>query len=278
VSTPLRLGISTCPNDTYAFHGLLSGAVAATGLELEIELHDVQELNERLLAGALDAAKASFHAALRAGAELVVLPCGAALGFGLGPVLLAPSDRATPPDPLVLCPGEWTTATLLWRLLHPGEGHVEQVVFDQIMPALAEGRADLGVCIHEGRFTWRAHGLRLVEDLGSRWERRTCAPLPLGGIVARRDLGTRALESLRAAIARSLEHARAHPEAALATMRRHAQEQRDEVLWAHVELYVNNWTRDLGRQGRGALEALRRAACEAGLIAPDAPALEVFEG
>lgn len=282
MSERLRVGISTCPNDTFAFHGLLTGAVGARGLELEFELADVETLNERFLAGELDAAKCSFHAALRAPKEHWVLPAGSALGFGVGPVLLSSEARALPApgaeeEPRVLCPGAWTTASLLYRILHPRVGRIEQVVFSSILPALAARRADFGVCIHEGRFTFREHGLHLVEDLGASWEARHGLPLPLGGILARRSLGLARARALALAIGDSIDHARARPAAALATMRAHAQEQRDEVLWAHVELYVNSWTRALGAQGARALSALERAARGAGLFAEREGRLEVLD-
>lgn len=132
----------------------------------------MQALNERWLAGEFDIAKTSFAAALSAAEHSLVLPVGAALGRGVGPVVLArPGARSA--DPRVLAPGEHTTATLLWRVLHPGCGELRQVVFSEIMPALARGAANLGVCIHEGRFTYQQHGLELVEDLGASWERST---------------------------------------------------------------------------------------------------------
>jgi 1,4-dihydroxy-6-naphthoate synthase len=270
VIRPLRLGISTCPNDTFAFHALLSGELRPRGIELAIELCDIQELNERLRDGTLDAAKISFATALELAAELVVLPSGSALGFGVGPVLLAAAERALPepgaqPAPRVLCPGAGTTASLLWALLHPGVGVVEQVVFSAILPALAARRADFGVCIHEARFTWREHGLHLVEDLGAAWEARTGAPLPLGGLCARRAVGREPLERLQEAVRASLERSLADPERALPTMRRHAQEASDAAIRAHVELYVNEWTVDLGAEGRRALAALAREARAAGL-------------
>ena len=267
MSRPLRLGISTCPNDTFAFHGLMSGAVSAEGLELAFDLFDVQELNERMLAGRFDAAKVSFHAALALAADTVVLPAGSALGFGNGPLLLAaPSaDREAPDRPRVLAPGRWTTAALLWHLFH-GHGQLEHVVFSDIFPALQRGEADLGVCIHEGRFTWRAAGLTFVEDLGERWERETGVPLPLGGIVARRDLPAGVAERLGAAIAASIAWGQDHREDCLESMGRYAQEMDDEVLWAHVDLYVNQHTLDLGPEGRTALAALEDLARSRGLV------------
>ncbi|MEM7310144.1 MAG: MqnA/MqnD/SBP family protein [Planctomycetota bacterium] len=267
----LRIGISTCPNDTFAFHALLTGAVQAEGLELSFELLDVQELNERMLAGRFDAAKVSFHAALALAADTFVLPSGSALGHGVGPLLLAAApDRTPAPAALVLCPGRWTTATLLYRLFHPDGGRIEHRVFSDIFPALQGAEVDLGVCIHEGRFTWREAGLSYVEDLGERWEAETGLPLPLGGIVARRDLGAEALESLQEAIHASLSWALAHREDCLPTLRRYAQELSDDVLWAHVDLYVNERTLDLGREGGVALAALADLARARGLLAPGA--------
>ncbi len=269
----LRVGISTCPNDTFAFHGLLSGAVECREAALEFELHDVQTLNERFRRGELDVAKVSFAALLDSGERAWVLPVGAALGFGVGPVLLrSPHPTAAP---RVLAPGAHTTANLLWRLFHPGEGEPQQVVFSQIMPALARGEARLGVCIHEGRFTYREHGLELAEDLGQRWESATGLALPLGGIAVRRELGAPLAQALGDAIGRSLDHARADREGALLSMRRYAQETSDEVLWKHVELYVSDETRALTPRGRAALVELGERAASAGLAPAGRAALEV---
>ena len=148
----IRLGISTCPNDTFAFHGLLTRAVDWRGLDFQIELLDVETLNERLLAGDFDVCKASFHAALLAADRVVVLPSGSALGFGVGPLLLAaqPGTRPTHAGQLTLCPGRHTTAALLFDLFYPRSTRVEQVVFSEIMPRLQARTADFGVCIHEG--------------------------------------------------------------------------------------------------------------------------------
>ena len=176
----------------------------------------------------------------------------------------------------VLCPGAHTTATLLYELFHAGEGALEQVVFSDIMPALEAGAADFGVCIHEGRFTWRAHGLALVEDLGAAWEEATAAPLPLGGILARHALGAGTIGAVSAVIRDSLAHGRAHRAETVPTMRRHAQELTDEVMFQHVDLYVNDWTSDLGDTGRAALETLDRQSRRAGLATGGAPPLRVY--
>jgi 1,4-dihydroxy-6-naphthoate synthase len=273
VTAPLRVGLSTCPNDTFAFHALLEGEVDAGGLDVEWTLADVQELNEAMRAGELDAAKVSFHAALRMADRVRVLRAGSALGFGVGPVLIGGPGRTTE-SPRVLAPGADTTASMLLALYRPELCPPEQVVFSAILPALARGRADLGVCIHEGRFTFESLGLELVEDLGATWEADTGAPLPLGGVVCRAE---RAAEGRRlsAALAASIDWAGANREATLPTLRRHAQELSDDVLWAHVDLYVNARTRDLGAEGRAALAALAERAADRGLV-PRGTRLEVL--
>lgn len=278
----IRLGISTCPNDTFAFHGLLTRKVDWRGLEFQTELLDVQELNDRLFAEDFDVAKASFHAALLLANDLGVLPSGSALGFGVGPLLLAakpgirPSDFHANGQPMrILCPGQHTTAYLLYRLFHEGEGKVEQVVFSEIMQALQQGTADFGVCIHEGRFTWKEQGLANFEDLGTTWEARTGTPLPLGGILARHVLGSDTLRTVQAVIRDSLEYGLAHRAETAETMRQYAQELDEAVMYAHVDLYVNDWTVELGTTGRQALARLSAEAARAGILPAGLRPLEV---
>ena len=278
---PIRLGISTCPNDTFAFHGLLTKAVDWHGLEFEIDLLDIEQLNERLLGDGsddFDVGKVSFHAALGAAERIVVLPTGSALGFGVGPLLLAAMPESTPCDTtqLTLCPGRHTTAALLFALFHPGSTRVEQAVFSEIMPRLQAGSADFGVCIHEGRFTWQQQGLTLVEDLGLRWEAETGLPLPLGGIVASQSLPADTIARVQRVIADSLRFALANPAAPLPTMRDHAQDLDDSVLMQHVDLYVNDQTLDLGPLGQRALDELCVRAAAVGL--GSGGRLEIFPG
>jgi len=265
-SEPIRLGISTCPNDTFAFHALMNGLVELQGLRFQVELLDVQQLNNRLLAGDFDVAKASFHAALMITKETIVLPSGSALGFGNGPLLLSrhanrlPSDFDSESPPLVLCPGQTTTATMLYRLFYPQPCDMKQVVFSEIMPGLQNGDADFGVCIHEGRFTWQQQGLNRVADLGETWARETSQPLPLGGILARRSLGQSVIGRVQRVIRDSIQFGLANRQATLPTMRRYAAEFADDVLMSHVDLYVNDHTVDLGETGRQALQCLSQMA------------------
>ena len=278
--TTIHLGISTCPNDTFAFHGLLTRSVDWRGLNFDVELIDIQQLNDRLFAGEFDVAKTSFHAALMLAKETVVLPSGSALGFGVGPLLLSAreADQPTNSNQVTLCPGKDTTASLLFQLFYPATTQIRHVVFSEIMPDLKNKKADFGVCIHEGRFTWQNEGLGLVEDLGTRWEKETACPLPLGGIVARRSLGADTIATVQAVIHDSLKLARANPGVALPTMRKYAQEFDDDVLMKHVDLYVNDWTVELGTVGENALNELSRRAQKIGLLPHNSPALQIFAG
>ncbi len=275
MSDTIHLGISTCPNDTFTFHALMNRLVDWRGLDFQIELLDIQELNDRLFADRFDVAKTSFHAALLLADRYVVLPSGSALGFGVGPLLLSCKAETAPmsDDQVTLCPGQHTTAALLFRLFYADTTRVEHVVFSDIMPKLKSGDADFGVCIHEGRFTWQNEGLGLVEDLGTRWESETNCPLPLGGLVASKNLGDQKIDTVQAVVRDSLEFALADRAAALPSMRKYAQEFDDDVLMKHVDLYVNEWTRDLGEVGANALAELSARAKSVGLTKADAPAL-----
>lgn len=274
----IHLGISTCPNDTFTFHGLMTRSVDWRGLEFEVELIDIQQLNDRLFQGDFDVAKTSFHAALLLANETVVLPSGSALGFGVGPLLLSSEPGVVPSDDtkVTLCPGQHTTASLLNSLFYPATTRVEHVVFSDIMPMLERKEADFGVCIHEGRFTWEQHGLGFVEDLGTRWETETSCPLPLGGIVARRSLTDDVIATVQSVIRESLEFALADRETALQTMRRYAQEFNDDVLFQHVDLYVNEWTTNLGTVGRESLKQLSQRAQSISLVSESHRPIEVF--
>lgn len=274
----IHLGISTCPNDTFAFHGLMNRLVDMRGLTFNVELLDIQELNNRLFAGDFDVAKTSFHAALHLADETVVLPSGSALGYKVGPLLLSAKPDGAPKSKaqVTLCPGEHTTAAMLFRIFFPETTRIEHCVFSDIMPSLQRSNADFGVCIHEGRFTWQQAGLGCVADLGTMWEETTNCPLPLGGIVARKSLDDDVISRVQKVVHDSLKLALSDPDRPLPTMRKHAQEFDDEVLMKHVDLYVNEWTVDLGETGAAALFELSARARQAGLISNGAAALQVF--
>ncbi len=266
---PIHLALSTCPNDTFLIHGLYSGAVDARGLDLRLHFGDVQELNEGLRAGRFQVSKGSYALALQLGRTCRVLRVGSALGFGVGPLLLARPDWQPDEVPKrVLCPGADTTATLLFRALYPEGSDLHQVVFSDIMPALQRGEADWGVCIHEGRFTYAESGLRLVADLGKRFESAAQSPLPLGGLFAGPELEEATLQTLEAVLADSLRYGWQHRNEAAETMGRFAQELSRDVMDQHVDLYVNAWTADLGEVGARAIARLGDFAERAGWMDP----------
>jgi 1,4-dihydroxy-6-naphthoate synthase len=272
----LRVGISPCPNDTFAFHAILERRIDMRGFELDVELVDVQQLNDGLFAGRYDVAKASFHAALLLSDRFVVLASGAALGFGVGPLLVAAGPGTAPsPQSRVLCPGRTTTATLLYHCLYPHHGTITQAVFTDIGPAILRGDADLGVLIHEGRLTYQRDGLTLVEDLGTSFERLADAPVPLGGILAHRTLPDGVAAEFASLLRESIAYGWANRDEALVTIRRHAQEMDESVIWPYVELYVNDHTVDLGPEGARALAVLEQTGRAAGLFAGDLPPLTV---
>jgi len=272
----IRLGISPCPNDTFAFHAILKRRIDMHDFEVETELVDVQTLNDGLVEGRYDIAKASFHAALLMADRFDVLGAGSALGFGVGPLLVAARPEVSPgPASRVLCPGETTTATLLYHCLHPGQGTISHVVFSEIGPALRRGDADLGVLIHEGRLTYQRDGLTLVEDLGASFERLASAPVPLGGILASRSLPDGAAAAFSDLLRASIAYGWEHREETLETIRPHAQEMDEDVIWPYVALYVNDHTVALGEEGARALRVLEQTARTAGVVPDGLPPIRI---
>ncbi|MCM2265696.1 MAG: 1,4-dihydroxy-6-naphthoate synthase [Desulfuromonadales bacterium] len=268
MTSTLTLGYSPCPNDTFIFHALVHGLVPIAGVTVRERLEDVETLNRLALDGVLDLTKISYHALGHLRDRYALLRSGGALGRGCGPLVIATQPMTMPAlrGKRIAIPGELTTANLLLQLYGEGYGNVLPVPFDRIMPTLRAGEAAAGVIIHESRFTYQTAGFFAVQDLGAWWEAETGLPIPLGGILARRDLGTETIRAVDAAIRASLEHARAHPDAARAYIRAHAQELDDAVTAAHINLYVNDFSRDLGAEGVRAVETLLARAEARGLI------------
>lgn len=274
----LRFGFSPCPNDTFAFHAAVHGGAAAHGLELLPQLADIEALNERAVAGPdrLEVTKVSLPALARAAAHYAVLPSGAALGFGVGPLVVqrpggARRSLADLGDAVVAVPGLHTTAFLLLAALGPSPRQVVPMRFDRILAAVARGEVDAGLVIHESRFTYRASGLECLADLGELWERRTGGPLPLGVIAARRDLPRATFAALGAALRASVLAARQDPGASAEYVRAHAQELDAQVCAQHIALYVNDYTVDLGALGRTAVEQLVADGRRRGVLPPGPP-------
>ena len=268
----ISLGISPCPNDTYIFHALLHGLVP-TSFDIDLHMADVEDLNARAVAGTLDVTKLSVGAVAQIMDRYALLDSGAALGWGCGPLVVArgPMTAEERGRARMAIPGRMTTANLLLEINGAFQGVREEMVFDQVIPAVAGGRVDAGVIIHEGRFTYAHYGLHALLDLGAWWEEAFKAPLPLGAIAARRDMDPALARDVEKAIAASMDYARAHPEAARDFIRAHAQEMSPEVTDAHVRTFVTDFSRSLGTQGRKAVSTLvERAAAMQGRDLPEA--------
>ena len=262
---PLKVGLSPCPNDTFIFGPLIQGYVKAS-FPYEFVLEDVEALNLRALEGLFPVTKLSFGVLPETLDTYELLPTGAALGYGCGPLLVAKSPQLDLTGARVAVPGLHTTAYLLLRFY---AGEVKEIIalrYDEIIPALKNGKADAGLLIHEGRFVYRRHGLYALVDLGKWWEEKTGLPLPLGGIFVRRNLPpktkTLILEDLRA----SLHFARENLSRIWDFICQHARELQPEIIQKHIETFVNRFTFELGQEGREAIMAFVNLLEENGLL------------
>jgi 1,4-dihydroxy-6-naphthoate synthase len=256
----LSLGISPCPNDTFVFSAWVHGQV--DGPAVEVRFADIDVLNKT--ARSHDVVKVSYAALPELLDDYALLPCGGALGHGVGPLVLARSAEQDLDGARIAVPGEQTTAYLLLRLWRRGFD-VTVMPFEQIMPAVRDGAVDAGLVIHESRFTYPTYGLVCLQDLGTWWEEETGLPIPLGAVVARRELDASALA---ATVRASVEHAWADPSASAAFVAAHSQEMDADVCQQHIDLYVNEFTRELGEAGYAAVEALLGRAADEGLVPP----------
>jgi len=261
----MKLGYSLCPNDTFIFYALVHGKVPAPAPVEEV-LEDVETLNRWALEGRLELTKISYAAYGRLRDRYVALRSGGALGRGVGPLLVARQPRELA-GARIAHPGRNTTAFLLLSMMLTGTPFEPvELRYDRIMPAVASGQVDAGLIIHESRFTYPEHGLQKLFDLGEWWEAETGLPLPLGAILARRDLGEELIREMNRAVRASLEYAYQHPEEPTDYVRRYADELSGEVTAAHIETYVNEFSLDVGEEGEAAVAELFTRAEKLGLI------------
>lgn len=268
---PLSIGYSPCPNDTFIFYGLTHQRVDLAGVTFDQPfLEDVETLNRWAMERRLDVTKLSFHALGHVLDEYCILSAGSALGRGCGPLLVgaAEIDLTKPAKLRVAIPGRYTTAALLFRLFLPECAQLEEMRFDAIMEAVQTGKVDAGVIIHEGRFTYTDLGLVCLQDLGKWWEETTGYPIPLGCIAARRSLGKELIEHIDKAIKASVQWSFKHPDQSLPYIRCHAQELEQDVIQNHIDLYVNDFSVDLGVQGMAAVDHFIKMGRAAGIL-PD---------
>ncbi len=261
----LTLGYSPCPNDTYIFYALVHGRLEGAPQVQEV-LQDIETLNGMASRRELDVVKVSFHALGHLRSDYCLLHAGGALGRGCGPLVVARQPITDLATCRVAIPGRMTTAALLVKLFAPDLTEVVEMPFHHILEATRAGDVDAGVIIHESRFTYQRLGLQKVVDLGAWWESSTGHAIPLGGIAARRSLGTERITAIDRAVRDSVDYAHAHPDEVRDYVAAHAQEMDREVMEAHIGLYVNNYTLDYGRDGIAAITDLLERAAVAGIL------------
>jgi 1,4-dihydroxy-6-naphthoate synthase len=253
----LTFGFSPCPNDTFAYHALVHGLVDAP-FRVQPVLLDIEELNRRAHEGAFDLTKLSVGAFAAVGDRYRLLRSGAAMGHGVGPFVVAkharPLEEAV--GGTIAIPGRETTAFCLLRLAAPSLGSVIELRYDRILSAVEYGEVDAGLIIHESRFTYQDHGVVKIVDLGDWWEHETRLPVPLAGICARADLDAGLAAEAERAIRDSVAYAFAHRDASRTYVRAHSQEMSDAVCDAHINLYVNEHSLDIGDEGLRAIQRL----------------------
>lgn len=272
----LSLGFSPCPNDTFIFDAMIHNKVDTEGLSFEVSYEDVETLNQKAFKTELDITKLSYHAYAYLTEKYVLLHSGSALGHGVGPLLICKSEelanmpltelRQIMSQLKIAIPGKYTTANFLLNMAFPESQNKSEMKFFEIEPALLDGKIDLGVIIHENRFTYQEKGLKKIIDLGEYWEQQTHCPIPLGGIMIRRELDPEIKQKVNRIIRRSVKFAFDNPESGMQFISSHAQEMSEDVIKKHIELYVNNYSVDLGEVGRNAVEIFFDQARKSGQI------------
>ena len=251
----LRLAISPCPNDTFMFDAIVNKRIDLEGYTFDVEYHDIEQLNERVLGGEAEVSKCSTALLRAVGERYRLLDSGSALGRGNGPLLVRRKGETTPIRRIAV-PGIYTTANALIGRLFPDIEERVPMLFSQIAASVERGEFDAGVLIHEGRFVYERRNLELVADLGLEWERQMELPLPLGSIIVDRSLGEEVARDVERLIRRSIEYAFANPSSSRDFIKSHAQELEDDVIDKHIALFVNDFSLTLGDEGRRAVKEL----------------------
>ena len=254
----LSLGISTCPNDTFIFDAMVNGKIDTCNLAFDCHLTDVEELNRNAFNEKVDITKISYHAYAHIADRYILINSGSALGFNNGPLIVAGSKKN--PDELkdkpIAIPGKFTTANLLMSVIYPWLINKHEYLFSEIEDIVSKGQAAAGLLIHENRFTYQNKDLYKVADLGEEWENQTGMPVPLGGIAVRRELGNEIAVKVEKTLASSIDFAYKNPESAYDFVRKYAAAMDWDVMKKHINLYVNEFSRDLGTLGRDAVKLL----------------------
>ena len=249
----LKLGFSPCPNDTFMFDALVHQKINTEGLDFDFVLADVEQLNTWAFKGKLDITKLSFNAFSKCIADYILLDSGSALGKGCGPLLITKPGQILMPDSKIAIPGKYTTANLLLSISNPEYSNKSEIIFSEIEDEVLLGNFDAGLIIHENRFTYKQKGLEKAKDLGDFWEQETGLPLPLGGIVVKREFSFEIQKKIDRVLRKSIEYAFKNRDSSLDFVKSHAQEMDAKVIQSHINLYVNDFSVDLGVRGRKAI-------------------------
>ncbi len=264
----LTLGFSTCPNDTFIFDAAVHKKIDTLGIDFEVVLGDVEELNKKAFEGEIDITKLSYHAYAYASNNYVLLNSGSALGNNNGPLLI--SKKKIYPDEIndlkIAIPGKYTTANLLLGIAYPQSKNKVTYLFSDIEDAILEEEVDAGLIIHENRFTYEAKGLKKIIDLGEFWENHSQMPIPLGGIVIHRKYSVEFQNKISNIIKCSIKYAYKNPTSSLNYIKKYAQEMNAEVMKKHIDLYVNKYSLELGIKGKKAIKILYDEASKRDLI------------
>lgn len=252
----LTLGFSPCPNDTFMFDAMVHQKIDTEGLDFEVVLSDVEQLNQWALEEKLDVTKLSFNAFTHCSNNYSLLDSGAALGRNCGPILIKKPSTILSEKSRIAIPGKYTTANMLLEIAFPNFNNKKQVLFSDIEQQILNSTVDAGLIIHENRFTYQEKGLQKVIDLGEFWESKTNLPIPLGGIVVKQDLHTDIKKKLERVLRKSVEYALKNPGRSFDYVRSNAQELDVEVVKAHINLYVNEYSISLGLEGRNAIKEI----------------------
>jgi 1,4-dihydroxy-6-naphthoate synthase len=258
----LKLGFSTCPNDTFIFEALVHHKIDTEGLEFDLLLADVEELNKTAFEHEIDITKLSYHAYAYVSDNYTLLDAGSALGKNNGPLLIG-KQKITPDeiDNLkIAIPGRYTTANLLLSIAYPKALNKTEFLFSDIEEAVLSEKANAGLIIHENRFTYEQKGLLKIVDLGEFWENKTKMPIPLGGIVVNKKLNKDIQLKINRLVRKSIEYAYENPDSSLAFIKLYAQEMAPDVMRKHIALYVNDYSFDLGETGKKAIDTLYKEA------------------
>jgi 1,4-dihydroxy-6-naphthoate synthase len=268
MTNKLTLGFSPCPNDCFIFDALIHHKIDTEGLSFDVIMEDVETLNQMAFRGELDITKLSFHAFAYCLDNYKLLNAGSALGEGCGPLLIAKKNVSVSEinASLIAIPGKYTTANFLFSLAFPEANNRVEMLFSTIEDAILNDSVKAGLIIHENRFTYQEKGLVKLLDLGEYWETMALAPIPLGGIAIKKTLQKKLQKKVDSLLRKSVEYAFANPEASKQFVKYHAQEMEDNVIKQHIDLYVNNFSMDLGIEGKRAVNLLFEKAKKQGII------------